>query len=150
MNVTLTVARIAERVTVIAEGLMADPVKVGVSISYGSEYIQNIPRQRSDVLDFIKIAPGISATRPSSVHSPYVSTFGSGVGAGRVALGPAILITTAYGPVHPSDRPIVRKSLHTHQVVALVAIDISTQPSLSVRKRPQSNNHGSELEFLAR
>ncbi len=82
-HVTLPVSGVAEQITVSAEGSMLDTSKVGVSFNYGTESIENTPRLRTDVSDFVKIAPGMSATNPSGSVSastvPFVSSFGSSV-----------------------------------------------------------------------
>jgi hypothetical protein len=41
---------------------MVDPQKPGVSTNYSKEYMEDVPLRRSGISDFLKAAPGISAT----------------------------------------------------------------------------------------
>ncbi len=63
---------------VTAGRLAVDTRRSNLSTTYGSEYVDNIPRLRDDVMDFIKMAPGISATRPTQFGNASVSALGSG------------------------------------------------------------------------
>ncbi len=75
-RVSLALAGVAEEVTV--TGSLLDTEKVGTSTNYGVEYIDNLPLLRLGIRDFVKMAPGISATRPTHFGNAG-SAFGSGV-----------------------------------------------------------------------
>jgi outer membrane receptor protein involved in Fe transport len=59
-NVVLSVSGLSETVSVTAPSGIVDPEKAGVSTNYGSEYLRNIPVRRSDALDLVNSAPGVS------------------------------------------------------------------------------------------
>lgn len=77
--VSLSLATVAETVTVTGETPVVDTRKSGVSTNYSSEYMENTPLRRFSFFDFTKSAPGMSATNPTSGTSSRVSAFGSGV-----------------------------------------------------------------------
>ena len=78
-NVFLGLAAVSEEVTVSGEGPVVDTQKSAVSTNYGKEYMENVPLRRSGINDFIKSAPGISATYTTYNQHPAVSALGSGV-----------------------------------------------------------------------
>ena len=51
----------------------------GFETRFGADYIKTIPGRRYSLFDFIKAAPGVSPTSPSSGTSNSVSALGSGV-----------------------------------------------------------------------
>jgi outer membrane receptor protein involved in Fe transport len=76
--ITLKVAALAETITVTGESPIVDVQKSGVSTNYTTEFMQNTPLRRFSMFDFMKNAPGISATAPSRGDTSAVSAFGSG------------------------------------------------------------------------
>ena len=78
-RVALSLATVAETVTVTGETPVVDTRRSGVSTNYSSEYMENTPLRRFSFFDFTKSAPGMSATNPTSGTSSRVSAFGSGV-----------------------------------------------------------------------
>lgn len=79
VQASLTVADVRENVDVTADRPLIERRTFGLSSRYGSDDGENVPRLRSDVLDFIKMAPGISATRPTEFGGFDVSSLGSNV-----------------------------------------------------------------------
>lgn len=77
--VTLSLATVAETVTVTGESPVVDTRRSGVSTNFSNEYMENTPLRRFSFFDFTKSAPGMSATNPTSGTSSRVSAFGSGV-----------------------------------------------------------------------
>jgi hypothetical protein len=75
-NVTLPIATHAESLTVTAESPLLDPKASGQSTNYGNELLENTPIRRLSMFDFIKSAPGMSATAPAGLVVE-VSAFGS-------------------------------------------------------------------------
>ena len=51
----------------------------GFETRFDQEYLRAIPGRRFSMFDFVKAAPGVSPTSPSSGTSNTVSAFGSGV-----------------------------------------------------------------------
>jgi len=78
-NVALKLASVAETVTVTGESPVVDTKKSGVSANFGSEYMENTPLRRFSMFDMFKVAPGVSASSPSSGDNPSVGAFGSSV-----------------------------------------------------------------------
>jgi hypothetical protein len=78
-SITLTIAAVAESLTVTSESPVLDTKDSGQSTHYGNEYLQNTPIRRFSMFDLIKSAPGMSPVRPATGASSGVSAFGSGV-----------------------------------------------------------------------
>ena len=76
-NVVLGLASLAERVVVEGTGPRLEARSSGFETRFDEEYLRGIPVRRFSVFDFIKLAPGISPTAPSSGTDDRVSAFGS-------------------------------------------------------------------------
>jgi carboxypeptidase family protein/TonB-dependent receptor-like protein len=76
-SVTLKIAGIAESISV-EGGSTIDTGRTGLSSRFDLQELQAIPVRRFSMFDFIKAAPGVSPTSPSSGTDPSVSVFGSG------------------------------------------------------------------------
>ncbi|HET7220142.1 MAG TPA: carboxypeptidase regulatory-like domain-containing protein [Vicinamibacterales bacterium] len=77
-TVTLKIAGLADSIVVEGTGSRIDVRDVGVRTRFGPEDIKAIPTRRASMFDFIRAAPGISPTSPSSATTTTVSAFGSG------------------------------------------------------------------------
>ncbi len=77
--VALMLAGIAEAIIVEAAGPRIEARNSGFETRFDSDYLRAIPGRRFSMFDFIKAAPGVSPTSPSSGTSSTVSAFGSGV-----------------------------------------------------------------------
>jgi len=77
-TVVLQLAGVAESVVVEGAGSRVDARNPGVGTRFGPEDIKAIPTRRASMFDWIRAAPGISPTSPSSGTSTTVSAFGSG------------------------------------------------------------------------
>jgi hypothetical protein len=75
-NVVLRVAGVAESISVEGKGSAVDTRRSGLSSRYGPEQLATIPVRRYSMFDFIKAAPGVSPTSPSSGTNNNVSVFG--------------------------------------------------------------------------
>jgi hypothetical protein len=73
----LTIARIAESVSVAAAGPRVDVRNPGASIRFDAAQLETLPTRRGGVSDIIRTAPGISPTSPTSGTQNSVSAFGS-------------------------------------------------------------------------
>jgi hypothetical protein len=71
-------AGVVESVVVEGGGARIDARDPGFRTRFGPEDIQSIPVRRFSMFDFIRAAPGISATSPGSATTNGVSAFGSG------------------------------------------------------------------------
>ena len=78
-TVILTLAGVAQAIVVEASGSRVEARNSGFETRFGAAYLRTIPGRRFSMFDFIKAAPGISPTSPSSGTSNSVSAFGSGV-----------------------------------------------------------------------
>ncbi len=78
VRVGLRLARVVESVVVTGESPLVDTRRSGLSTVYDASFVRNIPTRRFSTFDFIKLAPGVSATSPSKSWSA-VSVFGSGI-----------------------------------------------------------------------
>jgi hypothetical protein len=76
--VSLQVAVTGADVVVQAQGSVVEAQRSGLSNRYGEEQLKSIPVRRYSMFDFIKAAPGVSPTSPSSGTDNSVSVFGSG------------------------------------------------------------------------
>jgi hypothetical protein len=77
-TVVLKLAGIAESVVVEGAGSRIDARNPGFGTRFGPEDIKAIPTRRASMFDWIRAAPGISPTSPSSGTATTVSAFGSG------------------------------------------------------------------------
>jgi hypothetical protein len=75
-NVVLRVAGGAESISVEGKGSAVDTRRSGLSSRFGPEELATIPVRRYSMFDFIKAAPGVSPTSPSSGTNNNVSVFG--------------------------------------------------------------------------
>lgn len=76
-TVILNLAGIAESISVEAESAV-DIQRSGLANRFGLQELTSIPVRRFSMFDFIKAAPGVSPTSPSSGIDNSVSVFGSG------------------------------------------------------------------------
>src|SRR5580765_8360834 len=74
----LIIASVEESCVVQASGSLIEARDPGFGTRFGLEDIKAIPTRRASMFDFIRSAPGISATSPSSGTTTTVSAFGSG------------------------------------------------------------------------
>jgi Carboxypeptidase regulatory-like domain len=86
-TVMLKLAGVAESVDVEGRSLI-EARRSGLSSRYQSKQLGTIPVRRYSMFDFIRAAPGVSATSPSSGTNNSVSVFGSGVNENKFLLGP--------------------------------------------------------------
>ena len=74
----LSVAGIEESFVVGGPGSRIEARGSGFETRFGPEDLKTIPVRRFSMFDFIRAAPGVSATSPGSVSTNSVSAFGSG------------------------------------------------------------------------
>ena len=74
----LRVAGMAESVVVEGAGSRIEARNPGFGTRFGAEDIDAIPTRRASMFDFMRAAPGISPTSPSSGIATTISAFGSG------------------------------------------------------------------------
>jgi hypothetical protein len=74
--VTLSIAELAETITVSGESPMVDPHKVGVTGTLETEEVEALPRLRNSIIELVKWAPGVAASDPSG-GSASLSVMGS-------------------------------------------------------------------------
>jgi TonB-dependent receptor-like protein/carboxypeptidase family protein len=77
-TVVLTVAGVAESIVVEGAGSRIEARDPGFGTRFGPEDIKAIPTRRASMFDWIRAAPGISPTSPSSGTNTTLSAFGSG------------------------------------------------------------------------
>lgn len=77
-TVVLKLAGVAESVVVQGRGSRIDARDPGFGTRVGPEDLQAIPTRRASMFDFIRAAPGVSPTSPSSGTATTVSAFGAG------------------------------------------------------------------------
>ena len=77
-TVVLKLAGVAESIVVEGAGSRIEARGSGLETRFDQEYIRAIPGRRFSMFDFIKAAPGVSPTSPSSGTSNSVSVLGSG------------------------------------------------------------------------
>lgn len=75
---TLKLAGVEESVVVEGTGSRIDARTPGFGTRFGSEDIDAIPTRRASMFDFLRAAPGVSPTSPSSGIATTISVFGSG------------------------------------------------------------------------
>ena len=80
-TVVLQLAAVVESVVVKGEGSRLEARHPGFGTRFDAEDIRTISTRRSSMFDFIRAAPGISPTSPSSGTVTTVSAFGSGINA---------------------------------------------------------------------
>lgn len=77
-SVVLAMPGVTETIEVLG-GSRIEARGSGFETRFGADFIQTIPGRRYSLFDFIKAAPGVSPTSPTSGTSNSVSAFGSGV-----------------------------------------------------------------------
>ena len=77
-TVMLKLAGVAESIVVQGSGSRIEARSSGFETRFGSESLPLIPTRRYSMFDFMKAAPGVSPTSPSSGSVNIMSTFGSG------------------------------------------------------------------------
>jgi hypothetical protein len=77
-TVALPLAGLAESIVVESTGSRIEARDPGVGTRFGPDDLRRIPTRRASMFDFIRAAPGISPTSPSSGTTTTVSSFGSG------------------------------------------------------------------------
>ncbi|MEO6212173.1 MAG: TonB-dependent receptor, partial [Vicinamibacterales bacterium] len=77
-TVVLKLAGVAESIVVEGAGSRIDARNPGFGTRFGPEDLAAIPTRRASMFDWIRAAPGISPTSPSSGTSTTISAFGSG------------------------------------------------------------------------
>ncbi len=75
---TLKLAGVEESIVVEGTGSRIDARNPGFGTRFGSEDIAAIPTRRASMFDFVRAAPGVSPTSPSSGMVTTISAFGSG------------------------------------------------------------------------
>jgi len=80
-TVVLQLAAVVESIVVKGEGSRLEARHPGFGTRFDAEDVRTIPTRRASMFDFIRAAPGISPTSPSSGTATTVSAFGSGVNA---------------------------------------------------------------------
>ena len=74
----LKLAGVAESIVVEGSGSRIEARSSGFETRFGAESLPVIPTRRYSMFDFMKAAPGVSPTSPSSGSVNTMSTFGSG------------------------------------------------------------------------
>src|SRR5205823_4210163 len=74
----LRIAAVEESIAVQGAGSRIEARDPGFATRFGPEDLNAVPTRRASMFDFIRAAPGISATSPSSGTTTTVSAFGSG------------------------------------------------------------------------
>jgi hypothetical protein len=74
----LRIAGVDESIVVEGAGSRIEARDPGFATRFGPEDLKAIPTRRASMFDFIRAAPGISATSPSSGTATTISAFGSG------------------------------------------------------------------------
>src|SRR5215213_6439365 len=77
-TVVLRVAGVEQSVVVEGAGTRIEARNPGFGTRFGSDDIDSIPTRRASMYDFLRAAPGVSPTSPSSGIAATVSVFGSG------------------------------------------------------------------------
>ena len=77
-TIVLKLEGVAESVVVEGTGSRIEARHPGFGTRFGPEDIKTIPTRRASMFDWIRAAPGISPTSPSSGTSTTISAFGSG------------------------------------------------------------------------
>ena len=77
-SVGLRVAGLAESIVVEGKGSRIEARNPGFGTRFGPDDLAAIPTRRASMFDFIRAAPGISPTSPSSGSVTTISSFGSG------------------------------------------------------------------------
>jgi len=77
-SMVLNLENITETVTVDGAGSRLEARESGFETRFGPEDLQAIPTRRFSMFDFVRAAPGVSATSPGSGSTNSISAFGSG------------------------------------------------------------------------
>jgi hypothetical protein len=100
-NITLQVGSVAETVTVSGASPVVDTSRTGVSTNIETELLERTPLRRFSMFDFVKSAPGISSTAPTSGDNTAVSAFGSGTNENQWLLDGTDFTSPGFGGAWP-------------------------------------------------
>jgi hypothetical protein len=96
-DLRLRLAGVSETIQVSGEEGAIDPTESGVVSSFGATAIRNTPRLRDSVYDFVKTAPGVSASSPTRGTDRTVSVLGAGVNETTYLLDGTDITSPRYG-----------------------------------------------------
>jgi len=96
-NIALPPASFTELVVVTGEGPLVDTREFSVATNYSSLAIRNTPVLRDSLHDFIKMAPGVSASSPTTRTQNNVSVLGAGANESTYLLDGTDITSPRYG-----------------------------------------------------
>jgi outer membrane receptor protein involved in Fe transport len=96
-DVALTLAGVSELVRVQAEVPLVDATESGIASTIGATAIRDTPRLRDSVYDFVKTAPGVSASSPTRGTERSVSVLGAGINETTYLLDGTDITSPRYG-----------------------------------------------------
>jgi hypothetical protein len=80
-----------------AEEPLVDATEPGIAYSFSDAAIRNVPRLRDSMFDFVKSAPGVSASSPTRLTDRTVSVLGAGVNETTYLLDGTDVTSPRYG-----------------------------------------------------
>jgi Carboxypeptidase regulatory-like domain/TonB dependent receptor-like, beta-barrel/TonB-dependent Receptor Plug Domain len=119
-NVALKLEAVAESIVVSDRGPLIDTRESGISTHYGAEAIRNTPVPRISVSDWIKLAPGVSATSPTGTDRN-LTVMGAGINESTYLLDGTDITSPRYGNVRP------RPGLDVVEEVEIQAVGASAE-----------------------
>ncbi|HSF14791.1 MAG TPA: TonB-dependent receptor [Vicinamibacteria bacterium] len=120
-NVTLELRTITESVVVSGRPPLIDPREPGFSTNYQSDAIRNTPVPRVSVYDWIKLAPGVSATSPTSTQERNLTVMGAGINESTYLIDGTDMTSPRYGNARP------RPSLDLVEELEIQAVGASAE-----------------------
>ncbi|HXV61353.1 MAG TPA: TonB-dependent receptor [Vicinamibacteria bacterium] len=120
-NVTLRIQSITQSIVVSGRGPLIDNREPGFVTNYQSDAIRNTPVPRDSVYDWVKMAPGVSATSPTSTQQRNVTLMGAGINESTYLIDGTNMTSPRYGNARP------RPSLDLVEEVEIQAVGASAE-----------------------
>jgi outer membrane receptor protein involved in Fe transport len=93
----LSLESVSESIQVTGETPLVDARESGVATNYTATAIRNTPVLRDSVYDFVKTAPGVSASSPTRNNNRTVSVLGAGINESTYLLDGTDITSPRYG-----------------------------------------------------
>jgi len=147
LRIELKPAGHAESVVVSAPGSRIEARHPGFGTRFGPEDLATLPTRRASMFDFIRAAPGISPTSPSSGGTNTVSAFGSGTNENTFLIDGTNFTTPINGVARTEPGVDFIQEIHVQSIGASVEYGNAQGAVINVVTRQGSNNFQFDASF---
>ncbi|MBA2305918.1 MAG: TonB-dependent receptor, partial [Acidobacteria bacterium] len=147
LRIELKPAGHAESVVVSAPGSRIEARHAGFGTRFGPEDLAALPTRRASMFDFIRAAPGISPTSPSSGGTNTVSAFGSGTNENTFLIDGTNFTAPINGVARTEPGVDFIQEIHVQSVGASAEYGSAQGAVINVVTRQGSNNFQFDASF---